>query len=95
MILTTTDSIQGFKIADYLGIVNGVVLDYSKPAMTSAKIKKNFLDTLNNAKEDAFQQLRDNGKALGANAIVGITVDIETSASVIVSVTGTAVKVAI
>ncbi|WP_339753672.1 heavy metal-binding domain-containing protein, partial [uncultured Winogradskyella sp.] len=44
----------------------------------------------------AFQELRDNAKGLNANAVVGINVDIELTAAnyVMVSVTGTAVKVA-
>lgn len=94
MILTTTNSIEHHKIVDYCGIVTGVVIDFNKAALTAAKIKKNYIETLNKAKEDAFQQLRDNAKSMGANAVVGIAVEIEASTSVLVSVVGTAVKVA-
>ena len=34
MILTTTNSIEGFKIADYLGIVTGVAIDFNKISLT-------------------------------------------------------------
>lgn len=93
MILTTTNSIERFKIADYLGIVTGVAIDFNKIALTQSKTKENYKKTLDEAKEEAFQQLKDHGKSLGANAIVGIRIDRETSSSVLVSVTGTAVKI--
>jgi uncharacterized protein YbjQ (UPF0145 family) len=98
MILTTTNSIEGFKIHDYLGIVTGVSMDYQKAGM-SFSMKKMY-DALEKQivleKEKAFQELRDNAKALGANAIVGISVDLEvgSTGSITVAVTGTAVKVA-
>ena len=43
-----------------------------------------------------FEKLKDNAKAIGANAVVGIKIDIEpmsASYTVIVSVTGTAVHI--
>ena len=75
MILTTTNSIEGFKIIEYKGIVSGVGLNSQKAAMA----------------------LKDNAKGLNANAVVGIKVDIEltTANYVMVSVTGTAVNVAV
>ena len=33
MILTTTNSIEGFKIIDYLGIVTGVAMNETKLSM--------------------------------------------------------------
>ena len=46
-------------------------------------------------KEQAFEQLKANAEKLNANAVVGITVDIEltTSNYVTVPVTGTAVSI--
>ncbi len=55
MILTTTNSIEGFKIADYLGIVTGVAIDFNKIALTQSKTKENYNKTLDEAKEEAFQ----------------------------------------
>ncbi|MDX1277370.1 heavy metal-binding domain-containing protein [Oceanihabitans sediminis] len=98
MILTTTNSIEGFKIIDYLGIVTGVGVQLRKSSF-SFKTSK-YLDALNeninSIKEEAFQKLQENAKALKANAVVGIKVDLETQPTYginIVSVTGTAVKV--
>ena len=98
MILTTTNSIEGFKVHDYLGIVTGVSMDYQKAGMTFSM--KKMYDALENQvgleKEKAFQQLKENAKGLGANAIIGISIDLEigSTGSITVAVTGTAVKVA-
>lgn len=97
MILTTTDSIEGYKIEDYLGIVTGVSTDIKKKY--SFRTDKNLeitSDIINKAKEEAFQDLKTNALNLKANAIVGISLDIETSSGVyfFVSVTGTAVRIA-
>jgi uncharacterized protein YbjQ (UPF0145 family) len=98
MILTTTNSIEGFKIIEYKGIVTGVGVNMQKMKMTF-NVQKYYAaigESISEVKEQAFQQLRDNAKNLNANAIVGISVDIELTASnyVTVSVTGTAVSVA-
>jgi len=90
MILTTTNSIEGHKIEDYLGVVTGV--SSNKQKVFSDNINK----TVNEAKEEAFQQLQTNASKLKANAIIGINIDIEFMEQrykTIVSVTGTAVKV--
>lgn len=96
MILTTTNNIEGFKISDYLGIVTGV--SSSVKTSFSFKSKKNkslYEDFMNQAKEEAFQNLKTNAIKLNANAIVGISLDIESAAGTyfLVSITGTAVKV--
>ncbi|MGB6268821.1 MAG: heavy metal-binding domain-containing protein [Olleya sp.] len=98
MILTTTNSIEGFKISDYKGIVTGVSLFDGKIAMgfSMSKYLKSIQDSIDTTKEKAFQTLTENAKKLGANAVVGIKVEIEltTSNTAMVSVTGTAVSVA-
>ena len=98
MVLTTTNSIEGFKISDYKGIVTGVAIFEGKITMgfSIAKYHKSVQDSIDKTKEVAFQRLRENAKNLGANAIVGIKVEIEltTSNYSMVSVTGTAVSVA-
>ena len=104
MILTTTNSIEGYKIIDYKGIVTGI--SYNSP--NSDKANMSFKDMfkmdkyyeiyasgLEKIKEAAFQKLQDNAKALKANAVVGIRLDVETianSSTIVVSITGTAVE---
>lgn len=98
MILTTTNSIEGHKIEDYLGIVTGVDVSMRK-AVISFKIEKyyeSYENKLNEVKEAAFQKLKNNATKLNANAVVGITLDVETVpdyGTMIISITGTAVKV--
>ncbi|MFD1161348.1 MULTISPECIES: YbjQ family protein [Hwangdonia] len=97
MILTTTNTIEGHSIQDYLGIVTGISVNMPK-ATFSFKMEKYYQSyevKINDVKEDAFQKLRDNAIKLKANAVVGIRVDVETSPTsglIFVSITGTAVK---
>lgn len=98
MILTTTNSIEGFKILEYKGIVSGISVNVQKMKMTfnMEKYYQAIAESMSMVKEQAFQQLQENARKLNANAIVGIKVDIEltTTNYVSVSVTGTAVSVA-
>lgn len=98
MILTTTNTIEGFKVIEYKGIVSGIGFNIQKMKMTfnMEKYHKAIGDSMSEVKEEAFQQLMENAKKLNANAVVGIKVDIELTATnyVAVSVTGTAVIVA-
>lgn len=105
MILTTTPNIENFKIVDYLGIVTGTAYDSSysiqgksmsfKDMFSTAKYYEKYAVALELIKEKAFQNLKDNAHKLGANAVVGIQLDIEpvaNSSTLLVSITGTAVK---
>ncbi|RNC88139.1 MAG: YbjQ family protein [Winogradskyella sp.] len=98
MIFTTTNSIEGFKIADYLGIVTGVSMKMRDVTAFGGKEKqsKQMEIALNELKEEAFKELKINAQGLGANAVVGIHIDFEPVGNGFyfgVSVTGTAVKV--
>ncbi|MEN8886894.1 MAG: heavy metal-binding domain-containing protein [Winogradskyella sp.] len=99
MILTTTNSIEGHKIVDYLGIVTGVALNKEGISMgfSMTKYYTKMQTSIETVKEEAFQTLQNNAVKLNASAVVGIKVEIEltTSNYAMVSVTGTAVKVAI
>jgi len=106
MILTTTNSVEGFRIIEYKGIVTGISYNtgYSdkgskmsfKDMFSMKKYYEMYEKGLQHIKEEAFQKLKDNAKALNANAVVGIQIDIEplaNASTLIVSVTGTAVSV--
>ena len=99
MILTTTNSIEGFKIVDYLGIVTGVALNEEaiSASFSISKYMKKIQGSVDKVKEVAFQRLQENATQLKANAVVGIKVEVEltTHNYPMVSVTGTAVKVAV
>ena len=97
MILTTTNSIDGFSIAEYRGIVSGTAVNMQKMKMTfnMQKYYAGISESVSEIKDQAFEQLKANAEKLNANAVVGINVDIEltTSNYVIVTITGTAVSV--
>lgn len=104
MILTTTNNIEGKVISKYLGIVTGITYTpiYGGKGMTfkdmfsTAKYYESHEKGLEEAKEKAFQKLKSNGEKLKANAIVGISVDVESianSTASMISVTGTAVVI--
>ena len=110
MILITTPNIEGFKIVDYLGIFTGTAYDsssyfFNKGSKMSfkerfntsrSKYYENYAAGIESLKENAFQNLRENAQKLGANAVVGVQLDIEpisNTTTLLVSITGTAVKV--
>jgi len=67
-----------------------------KDMFSMSKYREIYTLGLENIKEKAFQNLKDNAIKLGVNAVVGIQIDVEplvNSATLIVSITGTAVKV--
>ena len=105
MIITTTPSVDGRKTEAYLGIVAG-------EAIVGANIFKvlfagirdivggrsaAYENELRKAREIALQELAENAKSLGANAVVGVDLDYEVIGSggsmLMVSASGTAVKI--
>lgn len=104
MILTTTNTIEGKSVTNYLGIVTSEVI-------IGANFMKDFLGglrdffggrsgtyegVLKEAKENALAELRQNAQSMGADAILGIDLDYETIGSggsmLMVTASGTAVK---
>jgi uncharacterized protein YbjQ (UPF0145 family) len=106
MIMTTTSTLDGYQIQQYLGLVSGEVIlganiirDIAASFTDflggrSGAYEKSFLE----AKEAAMQELIERATDMGANAIIGIDLDFETigqnGSMMMVSVSGTAVVVA-
>jgi len=105
MILTTTPTVEGQRIKDYLGVVTG-------EAILGANFFRDFFANIRDvvggrsgayekelarAREIAFQEIQVEALRVGANAIVGIDLNYlvmgETGSMLMVSVTGTAVIV--
>ncbi len=105
MITTTTHSIEGKSIEQYLAVVSAEVI-------IGANVFKDILGGLRDffggrsgtyekvlmeAKQNAMDELIQRSQALGANAIVGIDLDFETVGSggsmLMVIASGTAVRV--
>jgi uncharacterized protein YbjQ (UPF0145 family) len=104
MILSTTDSLQGYRVVDYLGIVVGqavVSADFTKEFHTGIRNintsgKTDYGQELHRARDAAREQLTASAGVLGADAVIGIDFDFETAGGsghhVIVSMAGTAVR---
>ena len=98
MILTTTNSIEGHVIQNYLGIVTGINVNMPKTTFSfnMDMYYQSYEKKISEVKEEAFQKLKENATNIKANAVVGISIDVETSPTtglIFVSITGTAVKV--
>ena len=105
--ITTTHTLEGRQISEYLGLVSG-------EAILGANIFKDFFagirdivggrsaayeQELRKAKEIAIREMTESAISLGGNAIVGVDLDYETIGSgqgsnmLMVSASGTAVRV--
>jgi len=86
MIMTTTGSVEGKAIKEYLGIVTGetimgtnVVRDFIASITDVVGGRSGQYESkLAEAKSIALGEMRDAAYRLGANAIVGIDLDYET-----------------
>jgi len=105
MLVLTTPSIEGKKIVKYLGLVSG-------EAILGANIFKDFFagirdivggrsaayeKELRQAKEIALEEMKNEARTMGGNAVVGVDLDYEniqvgqTGGMLMVSASGTAV----
>ncbi len=104
MIITTTPSIEGNPVSEYLGIVSGeAILGANMFKDLFAGIRDivggrsgAYEEELRRAKEIALQEMQHNAQMLGANAILSIDLDYETVGSngsmLMVTASGTAVR---
>jgi len=103
MIITTTPSVEGRPIRDYMGIVTGeAILGANLFKDFGASIRDvvggrsaGYEKDLKKARETALAEMQEVAEALGANAIVGVDIDYETlkGSMLMVTASGTAVKV--
>ena len=105
MILTTTPNIEGHRIKEYLGVVAGeTILGTNFFRDFFARVRDvvggrsgAYEKEVVRAREIAFQEIQEEALKVGANAIVGIDLDYEvmgeTGSMLMVSISGTAVRV--
>lgn len=98
MILTTTNSIEDYKILEYNGIVSGTAINMQKMGLTFSmqKYYDGIAESIAEVREKAFANLKVNAEKMNANAVVGIQVDVELKSGeglIAVMITGTAVSV--
>ena len=90
MILTTTQNIEGRIITEYVGVVSGEAFENQ-----AFRGHRSYVPTLSKARMVALNQLEAQASSLGADAVVGISIDfelIDMSSGVLVYASGTAVK---
>ena len=104
MITTTTNTVEGRRIRQYLGLVTG-------EAIMGANVISDFMASITDfvggrsgtyeskfaeARETALQELEEEAQRKGANAVVGIDIDYQVlganNGMLMVTATGTAVK---
>ena len=105
MILTTTPTVEGYKIVEYKGIVFGEVINGVDVVKDFAAGLTNFFGGRSNsyegelvqARENAMKEMRQRAKEMGANAVVGVDIDYEvlgqSNNMLMVTASGTAVVV--
>lgn len=105
MLLSTTPSIEGKKIIEYKGIVFGEVINGINFMKDFTANISNFLggrsatyeQEVINSRASAINEMIKRAEKVGANAIVGITIDYETigenSSMMMVVSSGTAVVI--
>lgn len=104
MLVTTTNTVEGRTVHDYLGVVTGETI-------LGANIFRDFMAgitdivggrsaayerSLREARETAIGEMMEEARARGANAVVGVDIDYETigtGSMLMVSVSGTAVVI--
>lgn len=101
MLMTTTNTVEGRAIADYVGIVSAqVVLGVNAFKDVSAGVRnifggrsKSYENELSAGVAHALDELEKQGAAAGGAGIVGIDVDYETVGTnmLMISASGTAV----
>jgi uncharacterized protein YbjQ (UPF0145 family) len=103
MLMTTTPSVEGQRIQQYLGVVTGeAILGANLFKDLFAGIRdlvggrsSTYERELQKARDIAMQELAERAAELGANAVVGIDIDYEVlgqaNGMLMVAVSGTAV----
>ncbi|MBT2679758.1 YbjQ family protein [Bacillus sp. ISL-35] len=103
MIVSTTSTLQGKEVEQYMGVVSG-------EAIMGANVVRDFLasvtdviggrssayeNKLAEGREIALREMEDKARRLGANAIIGVDLDFETlrEGMMMCIATGTAVRI--
>src|SRR5262245_47663813 len=102
MIVTTTTTVEGRPLREYLGRVAGETIMGRMCSATSARSSGNitggrapgYEKELRKARETVIEEMSRTASALGADAVVAVDIDYETvgNAMLMVTAAGTAVK---
>jgi uncharacterized protein YbjQ (UPF0145 family) len=104
MLIATTETLHGFEITDYLGLVHGEVVSGANILRDLMATVTDFTggrsaayeDELKNSREAVVQELGDRALRMGADAVIGVGIDFEVlggrGAMIMVTAVGTAVR---
>ncbi len=102
MLIVTTDTIEGRKVTDYLGIVSGdAIVGANIFRDVFARVRDvvggragGYEKALQGAKEHALEDMVNEAQARGADAVLAVDLDYEVvgDSMLMVSANGTAVK---
>jgi uncharacterized protein YbjQ (UPF0145 family) len=104
VLITTTPTVEGKPIREYLGVVSGETIlgtNILRDIMAGLRDVVGgrsgaYEEKLREAREMALKELSEEAEKLGANAVVGAKIDYETVGNqnmMMVSASGTAVKI--
>jgi len=103
MIISTTQTLDGYTIKEYKGLVFGEVINGANFIKDFSASITNFIggrsgayeSEVINARTNAINEMAIRAQNMGANAVVGVRVDTETIANSMIMVTasGTAVVI--
>ncbi len=103
MVITTTPTLEGHRVREYLGIVTGEAIigaNVFKDIMAGFRDivggrSKAYENSLREAREEALREMSAEARARGADAIIGVDLDYEVLGSgngmLMVATSGTAV----
>ena len=104
MLVTTTNTVEGQRITQYLGLVAAETIlgaNIFRDIFASVRDivggrSNSYEKVLADARDSAIAEMTAKAKAMGANAVVGVDIDYETVGSngsmLMVTAAGTAVK---
>lgn len=102
MIITTTESVEGRRVAAYLGVVSAdVVMGSNAIRDFFASVRDwvggragSYEKVLADARREALEELAQRAAKLGANAVIGVDLDYQSvgGTMLMVAANGTAVK---
>jgi len=105
MIITTTPTIEGHTIKEYKGLVSGEVIfgmNFLKDIGASIRDffggrTVSYENAMLEGRETAEKEMQQRAKAMGANAVVGVSFGYETmgqgNGMIMISISGTAVVI--
>ena len=102
MIVTTTNSVEGYRVEEYLGVVAGEVVSGINMFRDIGAGLRNMFggrsagyeDEMQSARQECLAEMGRRAKELGANAVIGASLGYETFEGMIMTVaSGTAVRI--